>query len=326
MFNNLKFFGVAICLLLAALQASAQQFPDASTPIKIVVPYTAGGSSDFVARIVASRLTESIKHSVVVENKPGASTLIGGDYVAKSKPDGYTIFLLGELTNASLVPLNKTLPYDPTTAFSGITNLVESPLVVAVYPGFAPQTLQELVSYARANPGRVNYGSAGAGNTLHLAGEQFASVTGVKMTHVPYKGASQALIDLVGGRIDVMFDLPQTPLPNILDGKLRALAVTTSKRLEQLPNVPTTAEAGLPQYRFTTRIGLALPAKPPAAIVNYLYAEVAKVLADPKVVQLFEEKAMFVDISASPSAYDKDISSAVTRVTKLLRDAGVEPQ
>lgn len=322
----IKSIGMTLCLFGIWAQVQAQSFPDGPNPIKIIVPYTAGGSSDFVARVVAAKLSENMKHNVVVENKPGASTLVGGDFVAKSKPDGYTIYLLGELTNASLVALNKTLPYDPTTAFAGITNMVESPLVVAVYAGFAPKTLKEFVAYAKANPGRINYGSAGSGNTLHLAGEQFSNATAVKMTHVPYKGASQALIDLVGGRIDVMFDLPQTPLANIQEGKLRALAVTTSKRLDFMPDVPTTAEAGFPEFVFTTRIGLALPAKTPPEIINRLYTEVTKVLADPKVVSMLSEKAMYVNVSASPQAYSQDIKGAVTRVTKLLKDAGVEPQ
>src|SRR5690625_2847375 len=254
--------GIA-CLISAAAMVSptlAQSFPEDGKPIRIVVPYTAGGSSDFVARLVARKMADNMNHSVIVDNRPGGSTVVGGDHVARSAPDGYTLYLIGELTNASLVALNEKLPYDPVNSFAGITNLVESPLVISVYPDFPADTLQEFVDYAKAHPGDVTYGSAGLGNTLHLAGAQFSAATGIEMTHIPHKGASQALVDLVAGRIDVMFDLPQTPLPQIKEGNLKPLAVTGTSRLDLLPDVPTPEEAGVPEYSFTTRIGLAVPA------------------------------------------------------------------
>jgi len=305
---------------------AAQSYPESNRPIRIVVPYTAGGSSDFLARLVGKKLGEVLNHDVVIDNRPGGSTVVGGDYVARSKPDGYTLFLIGELTNGSLPALNKSLPYDPANAFTPITNLVQSPLVVVVPPSFPAKTLREFVDYAKANPSKINYGSAGAGNTLHLAGAQFASAVDIDMTHVPYKGASQALIDLVAGRIEVMFDLPQTPLPQIKDGKLRPLAVTSNERLDLLPDVPTVAEAGFPGYNFATRIGLAAPANTPADIVNKLHESLVKAVADPEVRKALAERAMYVSTSESPAAYDKDVRNAVTTVTKLLSDAGVQPQ
>lgn len=326
MLKFLNSIGLTLGLASLAFTASAEQFPDPNQPIKIVVPYTAGGSSDFVARTLANKLGMVMKHSVVVENKPGGSTIIGGDFVARSKPDGHTLFLIGELTNGALPALNKSLPYDPVTAFSGITNLVESPLVIVVPSDFPVKTLKEFVAYAKANPGKINYGSAGQGNTLHLAGAKFAGATHIDMVHVPYKGASQALIDLIGGRIQVMFDLPQTPLPQIRDGRLRALAVTSRKRLDFLPDVPTVAEAGFPNYEFTTRIGIAAPAKTPDTVRARLEADMKKVLADPEVAKSLAEKAMYVSSTASPAAYDRDLRLAVDTVTKLLRDAGVQPQ
>lgn len=326
MHKILKTAAFCAAALFIAPTTQAQDFPQASRPIKIIVPYTAGGSSDYLARIVAKKMSENMKHNVIVDNRPGGSTVIGGDFVAKSKPDGYTVYLIGELTNASLVPLHKSLPYDPVSAFSGISNLIYSPLVISVPPDFPAKNLKEFVDYAKAHPGKINYGSAGQGNTLHLAGEQFADTVKVKLTHVPYKGASQALVDLVAGRIQVMFDLPQTPLPQIKEGKLRALAVTSRERLDLLPDVPTTDEAGFPNYHFTTRVGLAAPAGTPAAVLEKLNAEVKKVMADPEVKKSLSDRGMYVATSATPQDYDKDIKNAVQTVTTLLRNAGVQAQ
>ncbi|MGE4368471.1 MAG: Bug family tripartite tricarboxylate transporter substrate binding protein [Burkholderiaceae bacterium] len=322
----LKTLGCLLGAVAFAQAATAQEFPESNKPIKIVVPYTAGGSSDFLARTVAKKLAENMQHNVIVDNRPGGSTVIGGEYVARSNPDGYTVYLIGEMTNASLVALNKNLPYDPVNSFAGITNLVQSPLVISVHPDFPAKTLSEFVAYAKANPGVVTYGSAGLGNTLHLAGAKFAADTGIDMTHVPYKGASQAIVDLVAGRISVMFDLPQTPLPQIKEGKLRPLAVTGKERLDLLPDVPTPAEAGVPQYNFATRIGLAVPAKTPDAVKNRLHAEVTKAMSDPEVQKTLASRAMYVNTSAAPQDYDKDLRNAVDSVAKLLRDAGVQPQ
>ena len=304
--------------------AHPQAFPRASRPIQVVVPYAPGGSSDFLARLVAKKLGENLNHNVVVENKPGASTIIGADYVAKSKPDGYTIYLIGELTHSSLAPTNAKLPFDPLKDFAPITNLVESPLVISVPPAFPASSLKEFVNHAKANPGAVNYGSAGLGNTLHLAAEQFAKTAGVQMNHVQYKGASAAIIDLLAGRIDVMFDLPQTPLPHIEAGKLKALAVTSKNRLPMLPQVPTTSEAGFPNYQFTTRIGMSAPAGTPEPVMKKLHAELLKVMQDPQVKRSLEEKAMLVFTNASPQEYQKQFADSAAMTKDLL--AGVKRQ
>ncbi|NLD53478.1 MAG: tripartite tricarboxylate transporter substrate binding protein [Burkholderiaceae bacterium] len=306
--------------------ASAADYPSGNRPIRIVVPYTAGGSSDFIARTVAAKLGDSLGHSVVVENRPGGNTVIAADHVARSEPDGYTLMLIGELTHSSVAALSKQLPFHPMDDFAPITNAIASPLVVVVNPSVPARTLRELIDYAKANPGKLNYGSAGVGNTLHLGGEVFSSVAGVKMNHVPYKGASQALIDLVGGNIQVMFDLPQTPLPQIQAGKLRALAVTGKERLDMLPDVPTTAEAGVPEYRFATRVGFAAPGGTPEPVLQKLHAEIVKILAMPDVKQAFAERAMFVDPSESPAAFRKSMAAEMQRMAKLVKDAGIEPQ
>lgn len=311
-------------LLLAAPVSQAQDFP--SKPIRIIVPYTAGGSSDYVARTIATRLQENLKNPVTVENKPGGNAQIGCDYVAKSAPDGYTLLLAGLTTHAAAPALYKKLPYDTIKDFAPITNLIESPLVVVVHPDVHASTLQEFVSLAKANPGKLNYGSAGVGNTLHLAGEMFRMSTGTDIVHIPYKGASQALGDLLGGRIQVMFDLPQTPLANIQAGKLRALAVTGNERLSLLPNVPTTAEAGVPAFTFGTWIGLVAPAGTPPAIVNRLYSEIAKAVTHPEVREAFAKMAMLVAPSASPEAFGKRIQMETERLAKVIRAAGIQPE
>jgi tripartite-type tricarboxylate transporter receptor subunit TctC len=311
-------------LLLGASASHAQDFP--SKPIRIIVPYTAGGSSDYVARTVAARLQENLKNPVVVENKPGGNAQIGCDYVAKSAPDGYTLLLAGLTTHAAAPALYKKLPYDPIRDFAPITNVIESPLVVVVHPDVAANSLREFVSLAKANPGKLNYGSAGVGNTLHLAGEMFRMTTGTELVHVPYKGASQALGDLLGGRIQVMFDLPQTPLANIQAGKLRPLAVTGSERLALLPNVPTTAEAGVPAFTFGTWIGLVAPAGTPPAILTRLHAEIVKAATQTDVKEAFAKMAMLVAPSESPDAFAKKIQLETDRLAKVIRAAGIQPE
>jgi tripartite-type tricarboxylate transporter receptor subunit TctC len=309
-----------------SLAQQSPQFPSGSRPIRIVVPYTAGGSSDFIARTVAGKLAEFLKHNVVVENRPGGNTIIAADHVAKSDPDGYTLMLIGELTHSSVAALTRQLPFDPLKDFAPITNAIASPLVVVVNANLPVKTLKELVAYAKSKPGEVAYGSAGVGNTLHLGGEVFSSITGVKLNHVPYKGASQAVIDLVGGSIQVMFDLPQTPLPQIQAGKLRALAVTSAERLAMLPDVPTTAEAGVPEYRFATRVGFAAPGGTPEPVLARLHQEIVRVLALPDVKQAFADRAMFVDPSESPAAFRNSMAAEMDRIAKLVKAAGIEPQ
>lgn len=316
-------FLAACAMSVTPLTSSAQAFPDAARPIRIVVPYAPGGSSDFVARLFAKKLSENMSHNVTVENKPGGNTIIGADMVAKSNPDGYTLYLIGELTHGSLGTLNAKLPFDPAKDFAGVSNLIESPLVVVVPAQFPASNLKEFVAYAKAHPNQVNFGSAGTGNTLHLAAEQFSKVTKVQMNHVQYKGASQAVIDLLAGRIEVMFDLPQTPLQHIQKGTLKALAVTSKNRLPSLPQVPTTAEAGFPEYVFTTRVGVAAPGGTPAPILDRLNAEFRKAAQDPEVQQALGKQAMLVATSSTPKDHQQSLAAGILMVSDLL--AGTKP-
>lgn len=304
--------------------AFGQDYPN--QPIRIIVPYTAGGSSDYVGRTVGAKLQENLGRPVVVENRPGGNAVIGTELVAKARPDGYTLLVAGFSVLAANMAMYKNLPYDTLRDFAPITNVQDSQIVVAVNPKVPVNSIKELIAYAKANPGKLNYGSAGVGNTLHLAGEMFCLTTGVKMTHVPYKGASQALTDLLGGSIQLMFDLPQTPLSNIQAGRLKALAVTGEKRLDVLPEVPTMAQAGVPEYNFATWTGLVAPANTPPAIVDRLFKEITKALNQPAVRDSFAKQAMVVKPNESPEAFRQFIKNEIDRIRKVVQAADIKPE
>jgi tripartite-type tricarboxylate transporter receptor subunit TctC len=324
MIKKIIYYVASIVLIAFSVGAFAQDYPN--QPIRIIVPYTAGGSSDFVARTVATRMQENMNHPVVVENRPGGNAVIGTELVAKARPDGYTLLLGGSSVLSANPALYNNLPYDALKDFAPLTNAVVSPIVVVVHPSLPVNSIKELIAYAKANPGKLNYGSAGVGNTLHLAAEMFCLTTGTSMTHVPYKGASQALGDLLGGSIQVMFDLPQTPLSNIQAGKLKALAVTGEKRIAVMPDVPTMAEAGLPEYQFGTWIGLVAPAKTPPAIVSRLHKEMVKVLNQPEVKEAFAKQVMDVKASESSEAFAQFIKSVIDRLRNLVQTANIKPE
>ena len=304
--------------------AHAQSYP--TGPIRLVVPYTAGGSSDFVARTMAQKMSEGLGQTVAVDNKPGVAGIPGTEVVARSAPDGYTIALIGLTTLAANPSLYRKLPYDATKDFTPIGNAIVSPLVLSVPASLPVANVQELIAYAKANPGKVNFGSAGVGNTLHLAGELFKSSAGIDIVHVPYKGASAAMNDLLGGRIQMMIDLVQTPLPHIQAGKLRALGVTGTARIPQLPQVPTIAESGLPGFSFATWIGIAAPAGTPKAVVDRVHAEMVKALAMPDVIEAFTKQGMVPAPSASPEAFAQQISAEKERIAALVKAAGIQPE
>lgn len=309
--------------LLAAGACHAQAWP--SKPIRVIVPYTAGGSSDFVARTVSDRLGPLLNTTVIVEARPGGNTVIGTEHVVKSPPDGYTLLLVGITTYAAQPHLMKSMPYDVLKDLTPINNAIISPLVLSVHPGVPAKNVQEFIAHAKANPGKVNFGSAGVGNTLHLAVEQFKSKTGIQITNVPYKGASQAVVDLLSGNIQMMIDLVQTPLGHIQAGKLRPLATTWEKRASALPDVPTMMEQGV-DMNFGAMIGFMGPARLPRDITNRLHAEIAKVMAMPEVKEAFAKQAMEPALFPSPDAYAAAFRAEVDNMGKLVKAAGIQPQ
>jgi tripartite-type tricarboxylate transporter receptor subunit TctC len=264
---------------IAAPLARAAEYP--ARAIKLVVPYAAGGPTDVLARLVADHLGRDLKQTTVVENKPGAQGAIAAEMVSRADPDGYTLFV----TAASIMVLNpllyKKLPYDAQKDLRMLTVVTDLPVVMEVHPSVPAKTVKEFVAYAKANPGKLNFGSAGTGGTIHLAGEMFKQIAGVEMTHVPYKGAGPALTDLLSGNIQVMFDTLSTALPPVKGGLLRPLGVSSKERSPDLPDVPTVIESGYPDYQVGVWFGLAGSSKLPDEVVTKVMASMDKALNDP---------------------------------------------
>src|SRR4051812_6176983 len=262
----------------AAPLARAAEYP--TRVIKLVVPYAAGGPTDVLARLVADYLGRDLKQATIVENKPGAQGAIAAEAVARAEPDGYTLFV----TAASIMVLNpllyKKLSYDPQKDLRMLTVVTDLPVVMEVHPSVPARTVKEFVAYAKANPGKLNFGSAGTGGTIHLAGEMFKQIAGVDMVHVSYKGAGPALTDLLSGNIQLMFDTVGTALPPVQGGLLRALAISSAQRLAALPDVPTMAESGYPDYAVSVWYGIAAPSKLPDDVLQKLKTSLDKALSD----------------------------------------------
>jgi tripartite-type tricarboxylate transporter receptor subunit TctC len=274
--------GFVACLIaifaMIATDARAADYP--THPIKLVVPYVAGGPTDLFGRLVGDFLSKDLKQPVIIENKAGAQGAIGAEAVARSEPDGYTLFV----TAGSILVLNpmlyKKLSYDPVRDFRMLAIITDAPVVMEVHPSVPARTVAEFVAYAKQNPGKLNFGSAGTGGTIHLAGEMFKQIAGIQMTHVPYKGAGPALADLLAGNIQVMFDTMSTALPPIKSGSVRALAVSSEQRSPDLPDVPSMAESGYPEYRVSVWYGIAAPAKLPDDIAARISASLDRAMND----------------------------------------------
>lgn len=290
-------------------------------PVTIVVPFAPGGGSDNIARLLAARLTERTKATFLIDNKPGAGTNIGNEFVSRAAGDGYTL-LFGQVTLAINPYVYKGLRYNVQKDFTPVAGFASSPTVLVVSSALPVKSLQEFVAYAKAHPGKVNFGSGGTGTSVHLAGELFASLTGTQMLHVPYKGSSPAMTDLVGGQIQAMFDTAPSALPHVAGGRVRALAVTGGARLPELPNVPTFAEAGVPGFDAPAWYGLLAPAKTPAAVVQYLNAEVQDILKDPGMQQRL---AQFGAAAApgTPEAFGAFIRTESERWGSVVRKSNI---
>jgi len=264
-------------LALFAGIAPAQTYP--AKPIRLVVPYPAGGPLDTVARLLGQKVSESVKQPVVVDNKPGAGGNIGADVVAKAPPDGYTILMGAVATHAINPTLYPGIPYDAVRDFQTVTQVASTPNVLIVHPSIPVNDVREFIAYAKAHPGKLNFGSGSTGSAGHLAGELFKSMAGIEMTHVPYKGAAPAMQDLIGGQVQLMFDNYASASTQVRAGKVKALAVTTAKRSPLAPELPTIAESGLPGFDISTWFGVFVPAGTPRPLVERLHAEITHALA-----------------------------------------------
>jgi tripartite-type tricarboxylate transporter receptor subunit TctC len=307
--------------LLGSTSASAQEYP--SRAVKMIVPFGAGGPADVFARQLAQHLTETLKQSFVVENRPGAGSIIGTDAVAKSPADGYTLLLMSNThtTNESLTP-NK--PFQLMRDFVPVTPINYSDLVMVVHPSVQAKDLKEFIALAKKEPGKMNYGSSGPATPYHMAGELFKSMSGTDIVHIPHKASGEMRSAVIGGHVQMAFDAVTTMTNNVKAGQVRALATSSAKRSSVLPDVPTVAEAGVPGYESTIWLGLMAPAGTPNAVVDKLNAEVRKIIAKPDVKAAWDKQGA-VALTMSPQEFDaylrKDIEkwAAVVKAAKLAK-------
>ena len=312
----------ALCLGTFSALSVAQGWPD--KPVKLIVPYAPGGTTDFSARMVADRLTQQTGKSFFVENKTGASGTIGTSLVAKSAPDGST-FLVNDTTYAMLPSLFAKLPWDHANDLIPVTTLSVTPVVLVVAANSPFKTAQELVDYARKNPGKLNFGSGGTGSSTHLSAEVFKKEGKLFITHIPYKGAGDAMIGLLGNQVDLLITAAPTAVPQVQGGKVRALAITGDKQLPALPGVPTFKEVGLPGYKVSNWFGLAAPKGTPKDIVERMQAEVAKAMGDAKLLEKFN--AMGARPGGLPSAeFGSFLKSEIQMWSEVSKSAGVKPE
>jgi len=308
----------SIFALLAGINlATAADYPD--KPIKWVVPYTPAGTTDVLARIVAQPLTQLLGQNVLVENKPGAGNNIGTEFVIKSAPDGYTMLLVNP-ANGINASLYKTLNYNFIRDIAPVAGIVRTPNVMVVPPSLPVKTVAEFIAYCKANPGKVNMASSGSGTSVHLSGELFKSMTGCNMLHVPYKGAGPALVDLMAGQVQVLFDNLPSSAGHIKSGNLRALAVTSAARDPSLPNVPTIAET-VPGYEATAWFGIGMPKGSPRAAIDRVNADVNRILADPKMREKLAELGG-VPIPGTPEDFGKIIAAETQKWEKVVKSSG----
>jgi tripartite-type tricarboxylate transporter receptor subunit TctC len=313
---------VFLVCLAVCIPALAQSFP--SRAVKIVVPTTPGGATDALSRSIGARLSEIWGQPVVVENKPGATQIIGGEYVAKAPPDGYTLIVSDAATFIMNPILHKNLPYAGLRAFTPITLLVRFPWVVAIHPSVPANSFQELVAYARAKPGAISYGSFGTGSSGHISVDYMKKLLGIDIVHIPYKGAGPAVTDLLGGQIQMMMVTPLLVEPHARAGKLKLIAAATPNRIPKLPDLPTVAESGVPGYEAGTWFALAGPAGMPREVTYAIYNEVKKVLAEPAFKQKYIDQQWFEVVANTPDDFATFLKADYERWEKLIRLSGVK--
>ncbi len=309
---------LGICAFASA--AYAQDYP--TRPIRLIVPFAPGGGNDTVARLVGDSLGKRLGQPVVVDNRPGAGGVVGAESAAKAPPDGYTLFLGGVGSHAINPNLHKDLPYDPIRDFAAVSLLASAPLILVVHPSIPAQSVQQLIAYAKAHPGKLNYASNGNGSSSHLAAVMFANLADVDMVHIPYKGLAPALTDLLSGQDQLMFSSVVAILPQVRAGKLRALAVTSRKRMALLPDMPTIAESGLPAYETSSWYGILAPAGTRPEIVRRLHDEIVKVLQQDDVRQALAREGA-EPVGNTPEEFTEFIRAEGQRLGAVIKSGKV---
>jgi len=313
----IKFLFLGLITFFSATIVQAQTWPT-KQQIKFIVVYPPGGASDVTARLIAAKLTESLGQSVIVENKPGANGIIATEFVAKSSPDGYTLLMANLGPNAINPVIYKKLPYDAQKDFSAITLTTIVPQFIVVSPSLPIYSVNDLIAYTKANTGKVTFASAGNGASNHLSGELFNAMAGIKMQHIPYKGDAPGLIDVMSGQVTVALPTAIAAAPHVRSGKLRALAVTSSKRLPSFPDVPTVAETSS-GFEAVSWGGVMAPAGTPQPIINRLNAEILKILKMPDIVEKLNGLGAEI-VGSTPQQFDAYVKSEITKWGKVARD------
>jgi tripartite-type tricarboxylate transporter receptor subunit TctC len=309
--------------IFASTQARAGAWPDHA--VRLIVPFAAGSSSDTIARIVSPKLADRLGQPIVIENRVGAASMLGTEAVARAEPDGYTLGLANTSTHAATVALGNSMGYDPVKDFTPVGMIAYSPFVLLVTPGLEVKSVQDLIAAAKAKPGALNFASAGVGSMTHLAGALFASMAGVQLTHVPYRGTEQSMIDLMQGRIEILFGTIAPSLPQIRAGKLRALATTGEKRNAMLPELPTLTESGLPGYEAGLWTAFVFPAGVSPAIVKKLNTEVNAVMQDHDIVAALVKQGVETDTS-TPEELGARIKTELAKWRGVVEKAGIKAQ
>ena len=314
--------GVLLLGLLAASWAGIAQQPYPNRPVKIIVPFAASGPADNYARFMAQRLQEALGQTFVVDNRPGAGSIIGTDAAAKAAPDGYTLLMMSntQTVNESLIPVR---PFNLLKDFVPIAPINYSDLVLVAHPSVPAQNLPELIKYAKANPGKINYASSGNGTPYHMAGELFKYMAGVNMTHIPYKGSAAARTDVLSGQVDVMFDAVTTMTENIKAGKVRGLATTGRTRSTVAPELPTVNEDGVPKYESLIWLGIMAPTGTPDAIVQRLNSEINKIVNAPDVKATWAKQGA-VAMSMTATAFAKYVADDVAKWATIVKVSGAK--
>jgi tripartite-type tricarboxylate transporter receptor subunit TctC len=317
----MKAYAIAALSMVIVAGAHAQSYP--AKPIRFIVPYLAGGAGDIYARTMGQKLYEAMGQTVIIDNRPGANGIIGTDLLAKSPPDGYTI-VMGNSAPFVLNPsLYSKLPYDPVRDFAPVTQGTYYGYVLVLHPSVPAKNIAELVALAKARPGQIAYGSTGTGGANHLAGEFLAMMTGVRLTHVPYKGSAAALADVLGGQLPMMFDTLITSIPQLKAGKLRAIGFSGARRAAQLPDVPTMDELGLKGFEVSSWQGILAPAGTPQSVVERLYAETVKALKMPDVIERLATQGGNELIGSTPAQFAALIKAEIVKYGKAIREAGI---